>query len=139
MRDKFKVAVILTVALGIGSGAAVSGELEANDPLSKWQMIETEELSDLAGLGVYVEGENSVGNEDSFNFTQTNYADSDQANYKSPLIIKSGDGGSTAVSSTGAIYGDYFLYNRGMFVISKVSGNLNNVNTNIQFNIYFDN
>ena len=79
MREKLKFAVILAAALGIGSGAAVSGELDT-DPLSSWTKIATEELSDLAGLGVYVEGENNVGNEDSFNKTQKNYADSDGYN-----------------------------------------------------------
>ncbi len=137
MRDKIRFAVILAAALGIGSGAAVSGESNTNDPLSKWQKIGTEELGDLAGLGVNVSGDNSVGNEKSFNKIQKNYSDSDQDNDHSPLTVEAGDGGSTATLTTGTIYGDYFMYNRGMFVISKVSGNLNNVNTNVQFNIYF--
>ena len=136
MWKKIRFAVILTAALGIGSGVAVSGELDTDDPLSKWQKIETEELGALAGLGV-VTGDDNDYTEDSFNFTQTNYSESDQENDHSPLIVKSGDGDSTAVLQTGKIYGDYFLYSRGMFVISKVSGNLNNVSTVVQFNIYF--
>ncbi len=136
MRKKIRFAVILAAALGIGSGAAVSGELDTDDPLSKWQKIETEELSDLAGLGV-VTGDDNDYTEDSFNFAQTNYSDSDQENENSPLIVKSGDGASSARLTTGKIYGDYYLYNRGMFVVSKVSGNLNNVSTVVQFNIYF--
>ena len=136
MRGKFKFAVILAAALGIGSGAAVSGELDTDDPLSKWNKIKAEELGGLAGLGVNVEGENNVGNEDSFNFTQKNYADSDQDNDHSPLIVE-GDHGGSAELTTGTIFGDYFLYNHGMFVITKISGNLNNVNQNVQFNIYF--
>ena len=137
MREKIKFAVILAVALGIGTGAAVSGESDINDPLSKWRIIGTEELGDLAGLGVSVSGDHNVVNEDSNNFTQKNYADSDQDNDHSPLIIEAGDGGSSATLVTGKIYGDTFLNNRGMFVISKVSGNLNNVSTVVQFNIYF--
>ena len=136
MRKKLRFAVILAAALGIGSGAAVSGESDTNDPLSTWQKIETEELGDLAGLGVVV-GDDNDYTEDSFNFAQTNYSESDQENEDSPLIVRSGDGNSTAVLTTGRIYGDYFLYNRGMFIISKVSGNLNNVSTVVQFNIYF--
>ena len=135
MRKKLRFAVILAAALGIGSGAAVSGESDTNDPLSKWQKIETEELGDLAGLGVVIGDDNDYA-EDSNNFTQENYTESDQENERSPIIVKSGDGDSTAVLTTGKIYGDYFLYNRGMFVISKVSGNLNNVSTVVQFNIY---
>ena len=121
MREKLRFAVILTAALGIGSGAAVSGELDT-DPLSSWTKIATEELDDLAGLGVYVEGENNVGNEDSFNKTQTNYADSDGQNVLSPLIVDN-DGSGSAQLTTGKIYGDTFLNSRGMFVTSKVSGN----------------
>ena len=41
MREKIKFAVILAAALGIGTGAAVSGESDINDPLSKWRIIET--------------------------------------------------------------------------------------------------
>ena len=140
MRDKIRFAVILAVALGIGTGAAVSGESDPNDPLSKWTKIETEELGNLAGLGVVV-GDDNVYNEDSNNFTQKNYSHSDQDNEDSPFIVKAGDadgnGQSTATVATGKIYGDYFLNNRGLFVISKVSGILNNVSTTVQFNIYF--
>lgn len=138
MRNKLKFAVILTVALGFGTGAAVSGELDTNDDvLSKWQKIGSEELGDLAGLGVAVTGDDNVVNEDSNNFTQKSYAKSDQDNEDSPIIIKSGDGGSSAKMTTGKIYGDTFTNNRGLFVTSAVSGNLNNVNTTVQFNIYF--
>lgn len=136
MRDKIRFAVILAAALGIGTGAAVSGELNTDDPLSKWTKIETEELGGLQAQGVVV-GDDNDYTEDSNNFTQKNYADSDQENDHSPIIVESGDGGSTAVLTTGKIYGDVFLNNRGMFVISKVSGNLNNVSTTVQFNIFF--
>ncbi len=132
MTDKIRFAVILAVALGFASGAAVSGELDTDDPLSKWTKIETEELGTLAGLGVV------IGNDNEYEeVTQTNYAESDQDNDDSPIIIKSGDGGSSAILKTGTIYGDYFSNSRGLFVISKVSGNLNNVNTTVQFNVNF--